>query len=396
MTSEKMQLIRKLRNPDNETVIQAVDELREQGWLHSGTLQGMGLRCANLQGANLHKANLEEADLRMANLHGADLSEADLQGARLNRANLRSTNLRGANLLGADLFNTDLERVLNLTDEQLIQARRLRAATMLSGSRYDGRFNLPGDLRDAGVLHIDGQNAVAMADFYGVSVEAYRQGQEWAQEHLSAIRRGAEVEASDPEAQLMVMLRNRDNKLVLKAVDELRERGWLSSGILKGADLRQAHLQGANLNLASMEGADLSDANLEGADLSVANLQSADLSRSSLRSAKLLWASLQGADLREADLQGAVLTGANLRNTRLDNANLQGVDLGVVHLKKASLFGANLQGAHNLREEELAKAFRLWGATMPDGSLYDGRFNLPGDAEFAGGASGNSAGGNAA
>jgi uncharacterized protein YjbI with pentapeptide repeats len=145
------------------------------------------------------------------------------------------------------------------------------------------------------------------------------------------------------EVQLVHKLRSPYNRLALQAVEELRARGRLSNGALEGASLRYVHLQGADLYKANLRGADLSMANLQGADLSMTNLQGARLS---------------GADLRGADLS---------------MANLQGADL----------HKANLQGARNLSDEQLAQTSRLWGATLPDGSLYDGRFNLAGDIEFA-------------
>lgn len=383
MATVDMQLVRKLRSPYNSVVLEAVDELRQSGWLSSGSLEGMSLRCANLKAADLCEASMPDVDLRMADLQRANLSGADLRGARLNKANLSETDLAGASLQGVDLFNTNLERVRNLTEEQLAQANRLRVATLLDGSRYDGRFNLPGDLRDAHVLHVDTDDPAAMADFYRVSVEDYERGQEWAQEHLARIRREAEEEATSPEVQLITRLRHEDNAVVLKAVEELREGGWLSKGALKGVDLQQAFLKGADLNLASMEGVDLREANLEGADLGVANLHGANLSKANLQRAKLLWAGLQGANLVEADLQEVDLTGANLRKAQLNKANLKGANLSAANLQKADLSEVNMEGARNLKEEELAKAHRLRGAILPDGTRYDGHFDLPGDKELA-------------
>ncbi len=380
-TSDEMQLIRKLRSPDDETVIQVLEVLRSRSLLFNGTLKRMDLRCAHLRGADLRQADLQGADLRMADLRNADLSGADLSCARLNRANLRGTNLNGANLQDADLFNTNLEEVCNLAVEQLIQAYRLRASTMPEGRRYDGRYNLRGDLRDSQFIHVDPNDADEMADFYRVSVGDYKHGQIWAEENLSHITRELDVEADSQEAQLIVKLRSQNNKVVLETIDQLREQGWLDTGILKGIDLKGASLKDANLSMAGMEGADLSEADIEAADLSVVNLYKACLFRVNLRNARLLWTRLQSADLTEADLQDADLTGANLRNARLENANLQGANLGAVNLKRANLSGANLKGVKNLREEELAKAYRLDGATMADGTLYDGRLNLPGDLE---------------
>ena len=36
-----------------------------------------------------------------------------------------------------------------------------------------------------------------------------------------------------------------------------------------------------------------------------------------------------------------------------------------------------------MSDEQLAQAKRLWGAIMPDGKSYDGRYNLAGDIAFA-------------
>ena len=175
----EMQLIRKLRSPDNKYVVQAVEELRARGWLSLGVLEGAGLRHARMQGADLYKANLRKADLRMANLWGADLSKADLQGARLNRANLRRADLSRTNLQDADLFKVNLQGARNLTEAQLAQARRLCGATMPDSSPYDGRYNLAGDIAFAQAGHVDTGNPAAMANFYGVSLEEYLRGQEW-------------------------------------------------------------------------------------------------------------------------------------------------------------------------------------------------------------------------
>jgi uncharacterized protein YjbI with pentapeptide repeats len=368
MTGDEMQLIRKLRHPDQKTVIQVLGELRARGLLFDGSLHRMDLRCAHLRGADLTGADLQGADLRQADLRNADLSKADLTGARMNRANLRGTHLAGAILQGADLFHTDLEEVVDLSAEQLTQANRLRAAIMPDGGRYDGRYNLRGDLKDSKVIHVDPADAEGMADFYRVPVEDYQRGQAWAENYLANITREIEMEAPGPHIQHIVGLRSEDNQVALAAIEALRDGGWLDMGLLKGIELKGARLKGACLSLVSLEGADLSEADLEAADLSAVNFQQARLCRANLAKARLLWASLQSADLGEATLREADLTGASL---------------GAANLKRADLAGANLRGVCNLREEELARAYRLHGATMPDGSRYDGRFDLPGDEELA-------------
>jgi hypothetical protein len=142
---------------------------------------------------------------------------------------------------------------------------------------------------------------------------------------------------------LVAKLSSPENKRVLEALAELRARGWLSDGSLEGIPLCYCHMEGADLLGASLQRVDLHQAHLEWADLSMANL----------RDAKLTRANLQGANLSETELQGA------------------------------DLFKANLQGARNVTDAQLASAHRLWGAIMPDGSSYDGCYNLKGDLEFA-------------
>jgi len=143
--------------------------------------------------------------------------------------------------------------------------------------------------------------------------------------------------------QLIRKLRCPDNKRVLQAVEELRVRGWLSDGTLRGIALCHAQLQGADLMNADLSGVDFHQAHLEWADLSM------------------------------ADLSGAKLSRAHLCGANLDHARLGGADL----------FKANLKEVRNLTDAQLARARRLWGTIMPDGETYDGRHNLPGDLEFA-------------
>lgn len=134
-----------------------------------------------------------------------------------------------------------------------------------------------------------------------------------------------------------------ENKSTLQAVAELRVCGWLSDGSLRSAALCHAQLQNADLMEADLRNVDFHQANLERADLSKARLNGASFKRASLR----------GANLDHADLTFAVL------------------------------YKTNLQGVRNLSEEQLKHARELLGAIMPDGNVYDGRYNLTGDIERA-------------
>ncbi len=143
--------------------------------------------------------------------------------------------------------------------------------------------------------------------------------------------------------ELIRKLCSPDNKRVLQAVEELRVRGWLEDGSLQGVPLCHVHMQGADLIRANFRRVDFHQAHLQWADLSL------------------------------ADLSDAKLTRVNLQGANLSNTNLSGVDM----------FKANLKEARNLTDKQLAQVKRLWGAIMPDGNTYDGRYNLPGDMDFA-------------
>ncbi|HEY5901324.1 MAG TPA: pentapeptide repeat-containing protein [Anaerolineales bacterium] len=107
--------------------------------------------------------------------------------------------------------------------------------------------------------------------------------------------------------------------------------------------------------------------NLDGEFFSWEDFHRARLSRASLRNTTWLDVDLRGAKLDHADLEGATLS-MWLGGDKFAEADLSGADLR----------GANLRGAH-VRDEQLRRAACLIGATMPDGSGYDGRFHLHGD-----------------
>jgi len=101
---EKKRLILQMGSPNNGFAIEAVRQLRQQGWLQDGSLEGTNWYRANLSGADLKGANLSGADLEEANLGGADFGEANLSGADLGKAYLSET----TNL--SDAFYTEGEK----------------------------------------------------------------------------------------------------------------------------------------------------------------------------------------------------------------------------------------------------------------------------------------------
>jgi hypothetical protein len=172
-----IELIRKLRSPENKRVLQAIEELRVRGWLEDGSLKGIPLCHVHMQGADLLKANVGNVDFHQAHLEWADLSMADLSGCKLTRVNLQGANLSQTNVKGSDLFKANLKDARNLTDAQLSQVKRLWGAIMPDGSSYDGRYRLAGDIEFAKWGQVDVNDPKAMAEFFGVSVETYMRGQ---------------------------------------------------------------------------------------------------------------------------------------------------------------------------------------------------------------------------
>ena len=157
--------------------------------LSQANLRGAALNNADLQDAQMMKTDLRGAVLYNANLGGVDLLSADLREADLRFANLGSAYMFGAELEGARLQRAILSGAKDLDDRQLVTAQDLQGAVLPDGARYDGRYNLPGDLERAKSKGADTDDAAEMARFYGVALEVYVEGQKWAFENLSGLRR---------------------------------------------------------------------------------------------------------------------------------------------------------------------------------------------------------------
>jgi uncharacterized protein YjbI with pentapeptide repeats len=325
--SEMRRLIQQLRSFDNKQVLNAVDELRKHGWLHDRSLNGLDLRHVHLKTADLSGASLLHVDLSMADMRWTDLRGADLKNAQLNHTLLYRSKMKVVRLSGANLIRANLQSASNLSENELAKANALYGATMPDGSIYNGRFDLPGDLEIAQSRGVDPGDEKAMADFYGVSVLNH-----WSHNGVVGLPHCT-------YALLLRKLRSFNNNIVAHAVEELRRRGRLSDGSLRRLDLRFAHLHGIDLSAADLTRVNLSQADMRGVNLAYTHLESARFHKVNFR----------GANFEKADLRDATFT------------------------------DAILQGTHHLSDEQLAQASRLRGAMMPDGSQYDGRFNLLGD-----------------
>ena len=103
--------------------------------------------------------------------------------------------------------------------------------------------------------------------------------------------------------------------------------------------------------------------------------------------AKLAGAMLVGADLSHSsfyhsDFTGAELFGARLQMTSFWGGTLRGVDLRDATLSGSRFTYVDLTDAR-ITPKQLQEANRLQGTRLPNGKIYDGRFNLPGDIQDA-------------
>lgn len=164
------------------------------------------------------------------------------------------------------------------------------------------------------------------------------------------------------------------------------------SGVFRNINLSHQQLQDAQFD-AIISGCNFAHANLSGAvftsplsgcDFTFANFQGAHIS------------TMNRCDFRYADLQNATICNVH-SNSTFEYAHLSGATLrdtfSRINFRGAEFLGADLSGAHlvhcdftdadHLKELQLRQANMLRGTILPNGELYDGRWNLAGDIHNA-------------
>jgi uncharacterized protein YjbI with pentapeptide repeats len=195
--------------------------------------------------------------------------------------------------------------------------------------------------------------------------------------NLHSSKLGDEVREVARERTLTTLRRLKAdrNKVVLQFLQDAHLIGMknafidLSRADMSGDDLRGVNLNSVNLIGANLNGASLSGASLYKATLVLATLSGANLESANLESANLSEASLYGANLSEASLYGANLSGASLHGANLSGASLYGAHTGIANLSDADLSDADLYST-TVTQEQLAQAYSLKGAIMPDGTKH--------------------------
>ncbi len=201
--AKKDLLLLRMGSHNNETAKEAINELRLNGWLKDGSLNGVQLTNANLSDANLDNAVMIGSVLSFAVFERAHLYNATLTNAITYFTSFRNAELRGANLTGMkDLFVSNYPGIPIVDHRVFANVFSLRKAIMPDGTIYDGRYRLKGDIDTFHGILSSPSNSLefdtgqpmddsdeSWATFYGVTFDEYRQGQLWAETHLDKTRR---------------------------------------------------------------------------------------------------------------------------------------------------------------------------------------------------------------
>lgn len=168
-------------------------------------------------------------------------------------------------------------------------------------------------------------------------------------------------------------LASKDKHLALEALGNITTNQWHTDGSLSGCDLFEAEIDHVELNKV-----DLSRANLLGGSFIGSFLLNGKFSE-----AILIRCNFDEAKLSGSNMERAYLTQASFCMARLNRVNFSRAIMHEAKFTGAYMIGANLLGAIGLEDSQLSDVCALRGTILPDGTLYLGERNLPGDMEDA-------------
>lgn len=196
-TERKRILIEKLGSKNNSVATEALHEINAQGWLYDGSLNRASLLSCNLDGNSFSGADIRQARLAFASLRDTNWVEASLQGAWLDHVNLSNATLTmyepeinrhiEADLTGASLYMANLKGA-KIRHEQLCKVKSLWKTVMPDGQIYDGRYNLLPDIERFLKFAKNPGDPKEWADYYGISIAQYMNGQLWASKNLERLK----------------------------------------------------------------------------------------------------------------------------------------------------------------------------------------------------------------
>lgn len=350
-------------------------------------LRGADLRAMNLAGYKLPRLDCCDADLRVTDLRNAILTASQFRRADLRGAALQGCILIGADLSGADLRGANLEAV-DLDGATLASAVLRRSylhKANLNNTRALGVAFQRATLVDAKLLNAVLDEAdFSRADLRGADLRKARlRGAVLEDVRLhGALLAGADL--SGALCDRAEFLQSDIAPEQLAVVESLREailpngQRVLTLPVLTGEHLNEVR---TSLQFATFEDGKV------GADCSGLALYGARFSSTGT------WRRMRfdRADLRFSRLDGifsrTTFIDARLHHARLlgtfSSTDFSGADFRGASLQGASLVNVNLRDARGLFPAQLRSALRLRGTILPDGTRYDGSFNLAGDLEDA-------------
>lgn len=163
----RMQLNSKTEENKSE-ILTEVQNVKYRNLLVSIDFRYVDLSKSTFTSFNLSRATFISSNLSYSNLNFTNLSRTDFSEACLHRSRL----------FGA-IF-TDIHY-------QLCHCYSLHNTILPNGERYDGRYKLQGDRIAMTIKGVTTDEE--KAKFYGVTLEEFSEGQEWADKHLSIIKR---------------------------------------------------------------------------------------------------------------------------------------------------------------------------------------------------------------
>lgn len=170
--------------------------------------------------------------------------------------------------------------------------------------------------------------------------------------------------------RLVLEAGSSSNETALRAVDELRHRGWLTGkdGLLKGRTFENANLGSANLSSANLEAAYFYRCTLDRANFSGANLNKVGIQETTVRDADF-----QDADFNNGHARGCNLTGSMFEHTSMTGTDLENAKLFGGYMSWVRLHGSNLKNMRMVDVDFSGDLKQLMDSrtVLPDGTTWD-------------------------
>jgi len=320
----KNNLVRQARSRNNNTALDAIDLIRERGWLDGSNpslrlLEGKNLANTDLTGANLRNAHLRGTQFTgKAKLDKADFSDALLRNAQFIGAQLSETIFIGADLVGTDFTHS-----------------YLFCCVFQNTEKREAQFIIP--------------NAPKIVVFDSAELRGgYIEQENGNQKEIYIDLRGLRLnKASFVNSRLSMIRFDRARLQGCNFAEASLDKVYFDE-----TDLSNAQFGNAALTFTSFRGCTLKEAIF-------VRYQPIDKSREQPFAAKVA----DSVSFERANLQGAILEYVRFEKTNFTHADMSYVKCKETIFRKAKLQGSDLTGAvledTSLIEIEVDGATRL-------------------------------------